>query len=163
RSFADLHTLISSFPTTRGQFENIGGQLVPKIKLDTLLADIRDDKILSWKDAHARYHAWSDLYLEDKFKHAVASLAELTGRSPASWDAPFMINLVEEALETRRWIFAEIEGSRSKDYQNPFKQMVYDSYQEMEEVVGRLEDNDFINRERDGLLDFEQAVKEVLG
>src|SRR5690606_12629642 len=162
RSFADLQTLVSSFPTTRSPFENIGGQLVPKTKLDTLLTDIRTNKILSWKDAHARYHAWSDLYIEDKFKHAVASLAEVTGRSPASWDTQFMMDLVEEAFETRRWIFAEIEGSRSKDYQNPFKQMVYDSYQEMEEVVGRLEDNDFINKERSGLLDFERSVKKVL-
>src|SRR5690606_2090399 len=51
RSFADLQTLVSSFPTTRSPFENIGGQLVPKTKLDTLLTDIRTNKILSWKDA----------------------------------------------------------------------------------------------------------------
>jgi len=162
RSFTDLHTLVSSFPTTRSQFENIGGQLVPKTKLDTLLADIRHNKILSWKDAHVRYHAWSDLYIEDKFKHAVASLAEVTGQGPSSWDPKFMMDLIEEAMETRRWIFAEIESSRSKDYQNPFKQMVYDSYQEMEEVVGRLEDNDFINKERDGLFDFERSVKKIV-
>lgn len=161
-SFADLQALISSFSTTRSLFENIGGQLVPKTKLDTLLADIRDNKILAWKDAHARYHAWSDVYIEDKFKHAIASLAEVTGRNPSSWSEQFMRELIEEALETRRWIFAEIDGSRSKDYQNPFKQMVYDSYEEMEEVVGRLEDNDFINKERKGLFDFEQSVKKIL-
>ncbi|PRD47391.1 DUF4954 family protein [Sphingobacterium haloxyli] len=162
KSLDDLQTLISAFATSRSAFENIGGQLVPKAKLDTLLADIRDKKILSWKEAHARYHAWSDVYLEDKFQHAIASLAELSGASPPSWDKQYLKQLIEEALNTRRWIFAEIEGSRAKDYQNPFKQMVYDSYEEMEEVVGRLEDNDFINKEREGFLDFEQTVKKVL-
>lgn len=161
-SLADLQTLISSIPTTRSLFENIGGQLVPKTKLDTLLTDIRNNKISSWKDAHARYHAWSDVYIEDKFNHAIASLAEVTDRNLSFWDDQFMKELMEEALETRRWIFTEIEGSRSKDYQNPFKQMVYDSYEEMEEVVGHLKDNDFIKKERNGLLDFEQSVKKIL-
>ncbi|PRD52765.1 DUF4954 family protein [Sphingobacterium gobiense] len=162
KPLADLQTLISSFSTSRSAFENIGGQLVPKTKLDTLLADIRDNKILSWKDAHARYHAWSDVYLEDKLQHAIASLAELSGVNPISWDKQYLKQLIEEALDTRRWIFDEIEGSRAKDYQNPFKQMVYDSYEEMEEVVGRLEDNDFINKERKGLKVFECAVKKIL-
>ena len=162
KSFTDLYTLVGSFPTTRSQFENIGGQLVPQAKLDSLLTDIRDRNVLSWKDAHTCYHTWSEQYLDDKFKHAIASLAEVTGRIPSSWDEQFMKELLEEGLETRRWIFAEIEGSRSKDYQNPFKQMVYDSYEEMEEVVGHLKDNDFINKEREGLIDFERSVKKIL-
>ena len=34
--------------------------------------------------------------------------------------------------------------SRKKDYDNPYRQMVYDSKEEMEAVVGKLEDNSFI-------------------
>lgn len=161
RTFADLQALVMSLPGKRSAFENIGGQLVPQSKLDALLADIRADEIATWKDVHARYHAWSEEYVTDKFKHAMVSLAEVTGRSLSSWDEQFVKELAEDALATRRWIFTEIERSRAKDYQNPFKQMVYDSYEEMEEVVGCLEDNDFINRERTGLFDFEQSVEKV--
>lgn len=162
RGFAEFKARVSSFPATRSSFENIGGQLVPKAKLEGLLADIRARKIVSWKDAHACYHAWSNVYVDDKLKHAVAALAEITGRKPSSWDEAFVKELIEDALATQRWIFAEIEGSRAKDYQNPFKQMVYESYEEMEEVVGRLADNDFINKERKALLEFEQSVKNTL-
>lgn len=162
RSFTDFKTLVSAFPETRSSFENIGGQLVPKAKLEALLTDIRSRKIQSWNDVHISYHAWSSVYLDDKLKHAVAALAEVTGRGPSSWDEPFIKMLIEEALVTRRWIFAEIESSRAKDYQNPFKQMVYESFEEMEEVVGRLEDNGFINKERKALFEFEESVKNVL-
>lgn len=161
-SFTNFKTLIASFSKTRSSFENIGGQLVPKAKLETLLTDIREGKITCWNDAHANYHAWSNVYLDDKFKHAVAALVEVTGREPSSWDEPFIRGLIEEALATRRWIFAEIEDSRTKDYKNPFKQMVYESYEEMEEVVGRLKDNDFINKERIALFKFEESVKKML-
>lgn len=162
QSFANFKALISTFPQARSSFENIGGQLVPKVKLDILLADIRSHKIRSWNDAHMSYHAWSSVYLDDKLKHAVAALAEVTGREPSSWDESFIKVLIEEAMVTRRWIFAEIESSRAKDYQNPFKQMVYESREEMEAVIGRLEDNDFINKERKALLEFEGSVKKVL-
>ena len=160
-SFSALQDTIVDV-SQRATFENIGGQLVPSKKLETLLSDIRSERISTWVDAHARYHAWSDVYLDDKFEHAIASIVEITGRATCDWDKIFVKELIEETLETRRWIFSEIDGSRSKDYQNPFKQMVYDSYEEMEEVVGRLKDNDFINKERQGLFDFEQTVKHIL-
>lgn len=161
-TFDELYAVVNSFTTPRSQFENIGGQLVPQEKLDVLLADIRSRVVISWKDAHARYHAWSNLYMEDKLKHAVAALAEVTSRHPSTWDVQFLKDLLAEAVETRRWIFSEIENSRAKDYQNPYKQMVYDSYKEMEEVVGRLEDNDFIRKEREGFVDFEKSVNKLI-
>lgn len=160
-SVSDFREMVVALPKMRDQFENIGGQLVPKDKLDELLTEIRNYAVKTWNDAHLRYHAWSDVYLDDKFKHAVASLAEVTKTDPASWDEEFLKKAMDEALDTRRWIFSEIEGSRSKDYQNPFKQMVYETYEEMEEVVGRLEDNDFINKERKALQVFEQSVKKI--
>ena len=41
-------------------------------------------------------------------------------------------------------MFEGIYESRAKDYQNKFKKMVYDNDEEMEEVVGSIEDNAFI-------------------
>src|SRR5690606_41069774 len=89
-------------------------------------------------------------------------ISEIAGIPVAAWDLDFVKELIGEALETRKWIFSEIAASRTKDYQNPFKQMVYSSYEEMEEVVGALADNDFINRERLALQEFEATVTGIL-
>ena len=38
----------------------------------------------------------------------------------------------------------EIYKSRAKDYTNPFRKMIYETNEEMNAVVGRIEDNQFI-------------------
>ena len=160
-SFSHFIETLSSILDNREAFENIGGQLVPKKKLEEFLDDVRCNKVVTWKEAHIQYHTWSKEYLSDKLRHAIASLAEISGRLPETWDNEFLKEVFLEAVETRRWIFSEIEGSRAKDYNNDFRQMVYESYAEMEEVVGRLEDNDFINKEREELALFEQTVNRI--
>lgn len=161
-TFAELVGKMTALPAGRRYFENVGGQLIPEDKLQSLLDEVRAGAISSWDDIHASYHLWSREYPADKLAHAVASLAEIAGIPVAAWDLDFVKELIGEALETRKWIFSEIAASRTKDYQNPFKQMVYSSYEEMEEVVGALADNDFINRERLALQEFEATVTGIL-
>jgi hypothetical protein len=55
-----------------------------------------------------------------------------------------------------------IYTSRAKDYQNYFKKMVYDSEKEMEAVVGKLEDNSFINQQNEELATFRKRVQNLL-
>ena len=40
-----------------------------------------------------------------------------------------------------------IYESREKDYTNPFRKMVYDTKKEMNKVLGKLEDNTFIQQQ----------------
>ncbi|GHE46009.1 DUF4954 family protein [Sphingobacterium griseoflavum] len=160
-SSVDFWTDIAEIGGQREPFENIGGQLVPRQKLDNLLDQVRVGGVPSWHDMHAYYHEWSRAYPRDRFVHAVHALAEISGTSIGEWDDTFLQTLLTDALETKRWICAEIESARSKDYQNTFKQMLYDSYAEMEEVVGKLADNDFINKEKAALLDFERTVERL--
>ncbi|MEO9033604.1 MAG: hypothetical protein ABI285_10220, partial [Ginsengibacter sp.] len=47
-------------------------------------------------------------------------------------------------VDTKNWMSKEIYSSRAKDYTNPFRKMVYESKEEMNEVVGQLEKNQFI-------------------
>jgi hypothetical protein len=52
--------------------------------------------------------------------------------------------LLEKSVETKNWMSKEIYSSRAKDYTNPFRKMVYESKEEMNEVIGQLEKNQFI-------------------
>jgi hypothetical protein len=54
-----------------------------------------------------------------------------------------------------------IYESRAKDYTNPFRQMVYDTDQEMEKVVGKLKDNTFIRQQQEELEAFRKKVAQL--
>ncbi|HQW93921.1 MAG TPA: hypothetical protein PKY28_12520, partial [Ferruginibacter sp.] len=56
------------------------------------------------------------------------------------------------------WMCKGIFDSRAKDYSNPFRKMVYDTTEEMDNVLGRLEDNSFIQQQ---LADLELMKKQV--
>ncbi|WP_185213519.1 DUF4954 family protein [Sphingobacterium mizutaii] len=143
----------------REEFENVGSQLVPVSKLDQLLQDLKDKKINSWDEMHKNYHHLSDAYIQDKLKHSLASLQEVTETDTAEWNADFWNKLFDEALEIKKWICDEIYNSRSKDYHNPFRLMVYENEEEMNEVVGRLEDNSFINQQSAEFEGFQNKVQ----
>jgi len=161
-SIAKLLSEFQDLSVARFDVSNVGGQLLPVEKLDFLLDQIRTGNINQWEEVHQYYHQSSTDYLTDKSLHGLASLVEITGIPLAEWDESFVSSLLLEAQTTKQWIYAHIVKARQKDYENPFKQMVYDSYAEMEEVIGALADNDFINKERESLALFEDKIKKLL-
>ena len=62
-----------------------------------------------------------------------------------------MRNLLRQSIGTKEWMTKEIYASRAKDYTNPFRKMVYDPPEEMNAVIGRLQDNSFIRQEKEAL------------
>lgn len=161
-SLTDLLAQLSTLSATRFAVSNVGGQLLPVEKLDLLLQQIREGEINQWEEVHQYYHERSANYLADKAAHGLATLAEITGVPLVEWDEDFVRKLVLETQETKHWIYAQIVKARQKDYENPFKQMVYDSYAEMEEVIGALADNDFINKEKEALVLFDAQIVQLL-
>ena len=159
--FYDKINAIASTAGKRSAFENIGSQLIPVQKLDDLLEDIKSEKLNTWDEVHHQYHEISSSYITDKLTHAITSLAEVTETNPTQWDNSFWNNLLDEALQTKEWICDEIYQSRSKDYSNPFRLMVYESLEEMNEVIGKLEDNAFINLQDGELKDFKKKVEDL--
>jgi len=151
-----LHSNLSI--SERASFINVGGQLMPSHKMERLLDAIRSEEVASWKDVHAEYKALSGEYLEDKLAHALISLAEVTERQSNTWDLDFWHELFDEALETKKWICDEIRKTREKDYSNPFRMMVYNSPEEMDEVVGKLSNNSFINLQDEELRIFKEKL-----
>lgn len=161
--FTEILTKLKSYKNaTRKEFENIGGQLVPKDDLKNLYENIKADRFKNWNEIHQQYHYWSANYPEEKLKHALASLAELTENPIIDWDVQFISQLIEESIATQQWIYSEIYNSRKKDYENPFRTMVYECEDEMNIVIGSLEDNAFIKSEKDVLDDFVKRAQSFL-
>ena len=144
----------------REEFENVGSQLIPVSKLDDLLNNLKSGQIDSWDEMHSNYRQLSSDYVQDKLQHSLTSLQEITETDPQNWNAEFWNELFDEALQTKKWICDEIYNSRSKDYHNPFRLMVYESEAEMNEVVGKLEDNSFINLQSSEFENFQSRIKD---
>lgn len=156
--------LLDSLPakTERSPWRNMGGQLMPDSYVQTLIRSIRTGKINDWKSVHEFYNQKSARYETDKLAHAVASLFEIQELNIKKISKKRFIELLHQSIATRKWMTRSIYTTRAKDYNNPFRQMVYDSQQEMEKVLGKLKDNSFIAQQQEETNAFEKKVLQLI-
>ena len=161
QSWTQLVKALPGTPVRKG-WKNIGGQLLPEQDLQNLIRKIRTGKISGWDEVHAFYQDKSEAYPEEKFKHAFASLLEVKGLSRSAFTRPVLVALLQEALATREWMTRSIFESRAKDYDNPFRKMVYETNSEMEKVIGPLKDNSFIAQQKAETVTFRKNAAAIL-
>ena len=142
----------------RSEWLNIGGQLIKKTEIENLKRNIRSGKIKSWDELHNFYRQQGVAYAADKLDHGYTSLLEILNITPKQFTPALLKQLLQQALDTKEWMCKGIFNSRAKDYSSPFRKMVYDTNAEMNKVMGKLEDNSFIQQQ---LADFEEMKKQV--
>lgn len=156
--------LLESLPAKplRQEWCNIGGQLIPQNAVDSLLRNIKSGTIHSWVEVHDFYRKYGQLYKNQKLEHAYASLLELLNISKEQFTPALFKKLMQQFLEIKEWMVSNIHDSRAKDYQNEFKKMVYDNKKEMDEVIGALEDNMFIQQQTEELETIKNTVESIV-
>ena len=145
----------------RNEFMNIGGQLVPKPAINSLVRNIHNGKINNWDEVHTFYKESSEQYHHYKRQHAFASMLEILKLTPATFPKKIFLQLLQQSITTKEWMVKSIYESRAKDYASPFRQMVYDTQKEMEKVIGKLKDNTFIQQQREELVQFKKRVATI--
>jgi hypothetical protein len=160
KGFTSLEELKANIPAKpiRNEWLNIGGQLMPSDEVTILKEKISTGKIKSWDTIHEYFQQQGDKYQQQKFKHALASLVEITGINIKKIDAQQFGTLLNEVVATKEWMTKGIYDSRAKDYTNPYRKMVYESVGEMTEVVGKLEENGFIKTQIEELKSFKSEI-----
>jgi hypothetical protein len=160
----DFHQFQNLLQTNPGRIAwyNVGGQFIPKEAITQFRADIRNGLISSWSEVHEFYQKQGEVYPHQKLLNALGAYSESTGKPLDQLDKPDLKRLLEEGIKTKTWMVEGIYKSRAKDYSNPFREMTYTSREEMEEVVGKLEDNSFILHERKNLEAFTIQVSELV-
>lgn len=151
-----------SAKVSRSEWLNIGGQLIQKTEVDKVKRNIRSGKLKSWDELHDFYRAQGAAYEQDKLDHAYTSLLEILHITPKQFTPVLLKALLQESLATRERLCKGIYDSRAKDYSNPFRKMVYDTNEEMNKVIGRLEDNSFIQQQLKELDEMKKKVKAVI-
>ncbi|MCC7401826.1 MAG: DUF4954 family protein [Chitinophagaceae bacterium] len=151
------------FHSRRETWRNIGGQLLPVTSLDSLIKNVETGKIRNWDEVHHFYIKCSKLYPEQKFNHAFASLAEIANiRKPEDFTKKVFRKLILQATDTKGWMTKEVFESRSKDYFNEFRKMMYGSQKEMDSVIGKLSDNTFIAQQQEEYSGFKNRAHELI-
>tara|TARA_R110001599_G_scaffold41451_7_gene125404 strand:- start:60 stop:2267 length:2208 start_codon:yes stop_codon:yes gene_type:complete len=141
---------------------NLGGQLVPKQSMDQLIADVKEGVIISWKELHDRYKVFGNAYEEAKTKHAFAIAFSDNGINPVEFNMDQFQQMLEDSKIFRQSMSENIYTSRKKDYDNPFRNMVYADEKERDAVLGALEDNGFIQTEKKETETFIQQIDQLL-
>jgi hypothetical protein len=161
QSFEDLLKALPANPALQ-PWVNVGGQLIRKIELEKLISQIHAGKIRSWDGVHQFYIRQGDQYATDKLVHALAALKSIHGQTLKKMGKTGFAELLRGSIATRDWMTKEIFASREKDYTNPFRKMVYDSPEEMNVVVGRLQDNGFIKQEKEAAKKYRKEIDQLL-
>jgi hypothetical protein len=141
---------------------NVGGQLIRKTELEKLIRQIHAGKVRTWGEVHQFYVHQGEQYPMDKLLHALAALKQTGGFTLRKMGSEGFAGLLGQAVATKEWMAREIYTTREKDYSNPFRKMVYDSPEEMNAVVGRLEDNSFIRQEKEAAKKYRKEIGKIL-
>lgn len=160
-SFEEFKKSIS-VKISRTEWKNIGGQLMPVSDVNKLKAKIKDKKINTWGEVHGFYKQSGNDYEKNKLIHAYSSLCEIENITSKQFTSEYFISLLQRAVTTKTWMSKGIYESRAKDYTNPFRKMVYESKDEMDTVIGKIEDNHFIQDQFKELDSFEKTVKSFI-
>ncbi len=159
----NINQLVAEMPAkvSFNKWLNIGGQLIPESEVIIMRKKIKEGKIKSWDQLHDTYRVLSDKYTQQKLLHALASLAAIKNMNLKKITVVQFSQLLSEALATKEWMVKSVFDSRAKDYANPFRKMIYDSDEEMNNVVGSLDENSFIKRQTEELKKIRQKIKTV--
>lgn len=146
----------------RSEWLNIGGQLIQRSEVEKLKRHIRSGKVKSWDDLHNFYRQQGAAYDADKLDHGYTSLLEILNITPRQFTPALFKQLLQQALDTKEWMCKGILDARLKDYGSPFRKMVYDTNEEMNKVMGRLEDNSFIQEQLAELEAMKKQVRSII-
>ena len=160
-SFEELKKSLSA-KLQRSQWLNIGGQLIQEEDVKKFITNIKSGKINSWQEVHNFYVVQGKIYDTNKLNHAYTSLLEILNITPRQFTPALLKELLQQFVTTRSWMCKGIYDSRAKDYSNPFRKMVYETNEEMNKVLGRLEDNSFIQQQMGALDELKKEVKSVV-
>jgi len=127
---------------TISKWISIGGQLITEPEMERLINSVKTGELNSWESIHEQYKLSAGNYKINKLKHSLAVYQAMFDNEPVQ-------NYKNNFQEICRYIYRGTYSSREKDYYNDFRLCTYNNKEEMEQVVGKLEDNSFIELIRD--------------
>jgi hypothetical protein len=160
KKIEDLRQSITLLPL-KEKWVNVGGQLFSEGRLEQLLQKIRKGTVRSWEQVHGFYQAQGELYEQEKQRHALAVLQKITGCRMKKITAQELAAFLNTAIQLERSIAGGIRQSRMKDYENPYRKMLYENEKEMFTVLGNPNDNAFLLQQAKLSKQFAASIRQI--
>ncbi|MBF0433663.1 MAG: DUF4954 family protein [Fibrobacteria bacterium] len=136
---------------------NLGGQIIPLRDVQKIMDDIQSHKLGNWDDIHQCYNQLWEGYALQKQKHAYAVLLGLLGTSTLTkkqWSTA-----LNKAVVIQELIRDRVYNSRKKDYDNPFRLATFQNKEEMDTVMGFVEDDSFVQQVKEETEQFKKTIE----
>ncbi len=138
-------TFLSPFPgksLPAEGWENFGGQFIPAHEAAALRDRIRDGRIRNWEEVHAFYVEQARDYPAYLYALAGHIASFLTGKSELSARERRRLRLL--AADVAGELLNGARNSREKDFENLFRKKSYRGRDEMNAVLGTMEQDPFL-------------------
>ncbi len=146
----------------RAEWENIGGQLIRKERVDSFLKAVEEGILDSWDSIHSFYTSEAESYPENLAEHALGALREILTLNSMELSTGSLQKIFQSAIEISKQLTEGCYQSRAKDYSNSFRNMMYSSDKERDAVLGALEDNSFIIQAAEDAAELEKKISTFL-
>ena len=152
------------------EWENLGGLLVSRARLEEVLRKAEAGAYPTWKEFHEEYASLSTIYPLDKLRYAWAVLgwlypagenakpgtAGLSGPSKNTF-----LRALEDLAALTDFVAQQVYQSRAKDWSNSFRKATFRSEEEMFAVLGRPEENSFVKSTREDMKTLKAAIRSL--
>ncbi|MCF0242732.1 MAG: DUF4954 family protein [Treponema sp.] len=126
------------------EWENAGGQIIPCEKRLELFSKIKNGEIDSWEKVHQFYDKCQESYELYKVRYSIYLLEQLYSRPAEEFSEDVYSNIIEDVTIISSEMYKSSYLSREKDYTDYYRQMVYNSVDEMNSILGTIDDNSFL-------------------
>jgi hypothetical protein len=157
-----INSLLQKYNKPQISWHNIGGQLICERDLLQLFADIKTNKIDSWKKLHERYEFIQKSYDTLRISHGMASLLQTDEKRLEEITLNDIITYLQEGAAAAAELYNLAYASRAKDYTNTFRINTYHSKEEMENVLGKIEENSFLQDYKIEMENFSEQCQKLI-
>lgn len=123
---------------------NCGGQVIPEEKITELFEKIKQNQICTWKEVHDFYDECQTRYIEYKARYALYILSCLYSKPISSFDCEIFKNITSDVAYVSINMLESSISSRDKDFTDFFRTVTFRNKDEMEAVLGKLNESGFL-------------------
>ena len=123
---------------------NVGGQVMPEIRLEQLFELIKEHSIESWSQVHRYMDGCQEHYEDYKLAYSLNLLEKLYSKPITEFNQKIFSGIINDVLTANKEMFEMTLISRMKDFDDEFRMSTFRNAREMDAVVGSFADNEFL-------------------
>lgn len=143
------------------EWQNVGGQVMPKEKVSELCRLVKGQKINDWASVHEFYNKVQADYEDNKACYAIYILEKLYSRGIEKFDAEIFEDIIKDVSAMAEKMLQFSIESREKDFTDYYRCMPYESKEEMNAVLGTIDDSDFLKTLKKDTEKFTKDLKKL--